>query len=78
MFIFKQLIKEKNTFFEHKRENMVYNIPVKYAKKSFGQSFVDYLRPTYFNLMPYEYKKKTSISIKIVLKNVCISVYSKN
>jgi hypothetical protein len=43
MFIFKQLIKGKNnTFSENKRENMVYNIPVKYPKKSFGQSFVDY------------------------------------
>lgn len=29
--------------------------------KSFSQSFVDYLGPTYFNLMAYEYKK-TSIS----------------
>jgi len=50
MFIFKRLIKGKNnTFFENKGENMVYNIPVKYAKKSFGQLFVDYLGPTYFN-----------------------------
>lgn len=48
----------KIILFENKRENMLYNIPVKYAKKSFGQSFVDYLGPTYFNSMSYEYKKK--------------------
>jgi len=52
LFIFKRLIikGKNNTLFENKRENMVYNIPVKYAEKSFGQSFVDYLGPTYFNL----------------------------
>lgn len=55
MFIFKRLIKGKNiTFFENIRENMMYNIPVEYPKKSFGQSFVEYLGPTYFILMPYE------------------------
>jgi len=74
MFIFKQLIKGKNNIFsENKKENMVYNIPVKYPKKSFSQSFVDYLGPTNFNLMPYEYKK-TSISIKVVLNNVFINI----
>jgi len=38
-------------FFENKkRENMIHrNIPVKYANKSFGQSFVDCSGPTYFN-----------------------------
>jgi len=75
MFIFKRFIKGKsNTFFENKRKNMVYNISVNYAKKYFGQSFVHYLGPTFFNLMSYEYKK-TYISIKIVLKNMSISIY---
>lgn len=29
--------------------NRVYNIPLKHANKSFGQSFVDYLVAAYFN-----------------------------
>lgn len=46
MFIFKRLIKGKNNIvFENKRQNMVYNIPVNYEKKSFGQSLVGYLAP---------------------------------
>lgn len=36
MFVFKHLIVENNSlFFENKRENVIYNIPVKYAKKIF-------------------------------------------
>jgi len=63
MFIFKRLIKKNSiSFYINKRENRFYNIPVKYSKKSFGQSFVDYLGPTYFNLMPYEAKKKYSFT----------------
>lgn len=55
MFIFKRLIKGKNiTFFENIRENMMYYIPVEYPKKYFGQSFVEYLGPTYFILMSYD------------------------
>jgi len=43
MFIFKRLIKSKdNIVYENKRQNMVYNIPVNYVRKSFGQSFVSY------------------------------------
>jgi hypothetical protein len=49
MFNVKHLIKKySNPFHENKRENRVYNIPVKCSKKSFDQSF-DYLGPTYFN-----------------------------
>ncbi|KAF0763894.1 Uncharacterized protein FWK35_00010278 [Aphis craccivora] len=33
---------------------------VNYTKKSFGQTFVDYLGPTLFNSMPFEFKKKCS------------------
>jgi len=63
MFVFKRIIKKNsNPFYENKRENRVYNLPVKYSKKSFSQSFVDYLGPTYFNLMPYETKKKYSLT----------------
>ncbi|KAF0751483.1 Uncharacterized protein FWK35_00026931, partial [Aphis craccivora] len=41
MFIFKRLIKKNSiSFYINKRENIFYNIPVKYSKKSFGQSFV--------------------------------------
>jgi len=62
---------------ENKRENRVYNIDVKYAKKSFGQSFVDYLGPTYFNLMPYGYKKINKyIYIMVELKELFIIGYS--
>lgn len=46
------------TFFENKRTNRVYNIPVKYALKYIGrQSFVDYFEPTYFNCLPLQLKK---------------------
>jgi hypothetical protein len=63
MYIFKRLIKKNsNPFFKNKGENRVYNILVKNSKKSFGQSFVDYLGPTYFNLMPYEAKKNSITS----------------
>jgi len=58
MYMFKSLIKGNNKkIFNNKRQNIVYNVPVKYANKSFSQSFVDYLGPTYFNLMPYQFKK---------------------
>jgi len=41
----------------HLREHIAYNLSVKYTKKCFGQSFVDYLGSTYFNEMPTLYKK---------------------
>jgi hypothetical protein len=59
MFVFKRNIKDiSNSFFKNKRTNRVYDIRVKYAFKSCGQSFVDYLGPTYFNSMPFEFKQK--------------------
>jgi len=64
-FIFKRLIKKNsNTFYENKRENKVYNIPVKYSIKSFGQLFVDYLRPTY---LPYESGRYYQVYLMILL-----------
>lgn len=41
----------------HLRDHIAYNLPVTYSKKSFGQSFIDYLGPTYFNQMPTAHKK---------------------
>lgn len=32
-----------------KREFRKYDLPIQYANKLFGQSFVDYLEPTSFN-----------------------------
>jgi len=59
MYKFKCFIKGNNkAFFDNKRQNIVYNVSVKYANKSFGQFSVDYLGPTYFNLMPYQIKKE--------------------
>jgi len=39
------------------REHRVYDLPIKYTKKSFGQSFVDYLGPKHFNELPISIKK---------------------
>ena len=73
MFIFKRLIKKKrNPFYENKRENRVYNIPVKYSEKSFGQTLINFLGPTYFNLMPYEAKKNIHLhqcNVKNIIYN---------
>lgn len=61
IFIFNRFIKGKyNKSLVNKRE-MVFDIPVEYTKKSFGQSFFDYLGPTYFNSMHLQYKKNTHI-----------------
>jgi hypothetical protein len=42
------------------REHRAYNLSVLYTKKAFGQCFVDYLGPTYFNQLPTISKKKYS------------------
>jgi len=42
----------------NKREMIKYDMTIKFANKSFGQRFVDYQGPTFFNSMPYEFKKK--------------------
>jgi len=56
MFIFKSVIKGQNKkIYDGKRECRLYDIPVKYTRKSFGQSFVNYLGPVYFNTMSYSY-----------------------
>ena len=57
------LVKNFNMDKDHKdlsriREYRKYDLTVKYAYKSFGQCFVDYLGPTFFNSMPVEFKKK--------------------
>jgi len=44
----------------NKRELSNFDLIVNYTKKSFGQTFVDYLGPTLFNSMPFEFKKKCS------------------
>jgi len=46
-----------NTYFSQIREHRVYNLPVKYTKKTFGKSFIDYLGPTYFNQLSTITKK---------------------
>lgn len=47
LFTIKNVINVNNNN-RHLRVHIAYNLPVKYSKKSFGQSFVDYLGPTYF------------------------------
>lgn len=42
----------------NKSEHLVYNISVKYTNTFFERPSVDYLGPTYFNSMPFEFKKK--------------------
>lgn len=51
MFIIKILISSQGNQinFTNIRELRAYDLPVKYAKKSFGQSFFDYLGPNFFN-----------------------------
>lgn len=39
-----------------KRENRAYNARIPYTKKSFGQKFVNYLSPKYFNSLPINIK----------------------
>lgn len=57
---------------EGKKENMPYNILVKYSYKYFGQSFVNYLGPVmYFNCIPCQYKKIFTI-LKVMLKKLSI------
>lgn len=40
-----------------KRELMVFDVKVFYCKKTFGQHFIDYLSPNYYNAMPLHIKK---------------------
>lgn len=43
----------------NKRELRSYDLTAKYTNKFFGQSFVDYLQPTFSNSMPFELKENT-------------------
>lgn len=61
--------------FVNKRESITYDIPIKYTKKSFGQSFVDYLGPTYFNSMNIQCKKNPRYAKYLMLKRFYINVY---
>jgi hypothetical protein len=53
-----------------KRENLAYDVKVIYFKISFGQKFVDYLGPIYFNSMPNITKKNIKNKHKNVKKTV--------
>ncbi|KAF0753442.1 putative RNA-directed DNA polymerase [Aphis craccivora] len=48
----------------HIREIRKYDCPVKYTYKSFGQTFVDYLGPTYYNSMPLDFKRNINYKIE--------------
>jgi hypothetical protein len=66
MFIIKQLgIDQLHSDNSHIREIRKYDCPVKYTYKSFGQTFVDYLGPTYYNSMPLDFKRNIITSKKI-------------
>jgi len=63
LFTIKKFTHDKDyKLLESKRVITRYNIPVKYSKKSFGQSFVNYLGPVYYNGMPCQYKKNIHCS----------------
>lgn len=54
--IIKNIVKaEKKKFYDGKRECRHYNIQVKYTRKAFSQSFLNYLESVYFNSMTYLY-----------------------
>jgi len=52
----------------NKKELRNYDLMVKYANRSFGQAFVDYLGPTLLNSMPFEFKKHT-LGVKMLILN---------
>jgi hypothetical protein len=59
------IIKNINSWIElenrcNKKELRAYDVKQKFMKKAFGQRFVDYLGPTFFNSMPLYIKKKVS------------------
>lgn len=61
--------------FVNKRESIVYDIPIKYGKKSFGKLFVDYLDPTYFNSMNIQCKINPRYLKYLMLKRFYINGY---
>lgn len=40
-----------------KRKVKAFDVNITYYQKAFGQKFINYLGPTYFNLMPLHLKK---------------------
>lgn len=60
MFFSNHFIEDNSeTFFENKRANRIYNIPVKYDFKSFDYLLLNiHLGPTYFRSYSYLTKKK--------------------
>ena len=46
----------------NKRELRKFDLTVNYTNKSYGQCFVDYLGPTFFNSMPFDLKKNIRLS----------------
>jgi hypothetical protein len=52
MYIFKSVNKGViMKFYDGKKVCRINNIPVKYTLKAFGQSFLNYIEPVYFNSM---------------------------
>jgi len=54
----------------NKRELRKFDLPVNYTNKSFGQCFVDYFGPTFFNSMSFELKKKMLWDERINIKGL--------
>jgi len=54
----------------HLREIRKYDFPVKYTNKSFGQTFINYLGPTYYNSMPLDFKRNIITCKKINIKGL--------
>jgi len=54
MFIVKNIHINNNIY---SKRNRTYNISINNTNKNIGQRFVDYLEPTFFNSMPFHYKK---------------------
>lgn len=66
LFTIKRFIHNKDyKLLEGKKENILHNISIKYLYKPFGQSFVNYLFPVYFNSIPCQYKKNFTILFTI-------------
>jgi len=72
------LVKKFNLDTDHKeisnkREMRRYDLTVKFANKSFGQRFMDYQGPTFFNFMPCELKKRY-LGVKLQILNLDIQI----
>lgn len=44
--------------FKQTRENKAYDVKINYMNTSFGQTFVDYLGPKFYNSLDLDLKKK--------------------